>query len=114
MNCWPGALDDCDNDDDLDDIEAVVCGFRVDRKESNESDAEYRGKVGFVEDKDPNSMIKPGVRPWPDYDTAVEMVEEWEKNDVHEKEEKESLATGYHTAISPFVGILIVSLFEPI
>ncbi|EWG51702.1 hypothetical protein FVEG_16840 [Fusarium verticillioides 7600] len=77
MNCCPGALDDCDNDDDLDDTEAVVCGFGVDRKESNESDAEYRGKVGFVEDKDPNSMIKPGVRPWPDYNTAVEMVEEW-------------------------------------
>ncbi|RBA18377.1 endoribonuclease L-PSP [Fusarium proliferatum] len=69
MNCWPGTLDDCD--DDLDDTEVVVCGFRIDRKGSNESDAKYRGDVGFVEDDDPNSRIKPGVRPWPDYDEAV-------------------------------------------
>ncbi|VTT75158.1 unnamed protein product [Fusarium fujikuroi] len=79
---WPGTLDDCDNNDDLDDTEVVVCGFRIDRKGSNESDAEYRGRIGFVEDNDPNSRIKPGVRPWLDYEEAVGMAEEWERNDV--------------------------------
>ncbi|KAF5971274.1 endoribonuclease L-PSP [Fusarium coicis] len=72
MNCWPGALNDCGNDDDLDDTEVVVCGFRIDTKGSNESDAEYRGRVGFGEDNDPKSRIKPGVRPWPDYEDDVE------------------------------------------
>jgi len=50
MNCWPGILDDCDNDDDLDNTDVVVCGFRIDRKGSSESDTEYRGRVEFVEE----------------------------------------------------------------
>ncbi|KAM0074705.1 hypothetical protein ACKRZS_013202 [Fusarium odoratissimum] len=71
INCWPGTLDDCDGDDGLDGTDVVVCGFRIDRKGSSESDAEYRGRVEFVEDSDPNSRVEPGVRPWPDYDRAV-------------------------------------------
>ncbi|CZR45207.1 uncharacterized protein FPRO_15618 [Fusarium proliferatum ET1] len=106
MNCWPGTLDDFD--DDLDDTEVVVCGFRIDRKGSNESDAKYRGDVGFVEDDDPNSRIKPGVRPWPDYDEAVGMAEEWEKNDV---QEEESLATRFYNVVPTLVWSLLVSLF---
>ncbi|KAH7210498.1 hypothetical protein BKA60DRAFT_623750 [Fusarium oxysporum] len=29
MNCWPGTLDDCDNDDNLDDTDVVVCGSEL-------------------------------------------------------------------------------------
>ncbi|CVL03683.1 uncharacterized protein FMAN_15055 [Fusarium mangiferae] len=82
MNCWPGTLDDCDDDDDLDDTEVVVCGFRIDRKGSNKSDAEYRGRIGFVENNDPNSRIKSGVKPWLDYEEAVSTAEAWVRNDV--------------------------------
>ncbi|KAL9561443.1 hypothetical protein ACKAV7_014290 [Fusarium commune] len=100
MNCWPGTLDDCDNDDDLDGTDVVVCGFRIDRKGSSESDTEYRGRVAFVEDNDPNSRVNPGVRPWSDYDRAVEMAEEWEKNDVHMEE---SLATRLYSVVPTLV-----------
>ncbi|KAH7216157.1 hypothetical protein DER44DRAFT_837580 [Fusarium oxysporum] len=56
MNCWPGTLDDCDGDDGLDGTDVVVCGFRIDRKGSSESDAEYRGRVEFVEDSHGQTM----------------------------------------------------------
>ncbi|KAG5759981.1 hypothetical protein H9Q72_011911 [Fusarium xylarioides] len=108
MNYRPGTLDNCDGDDDLGDTDAVVCGFRIDRKGSNESDAEYRGKVVFVEDNDPNSRIKPGVRPWPDYEEAVEEAEEWEKNDV---QEEESLATRLSPVIPTLVWSSLFSVF---
>lgn len=108
MNCLLGTPDACDNDDDMDDTEVVVCGFRIDRKGSNESDAEYRGRIGFVEDDDLNSRIKPGVKPWPDYEEAVGMAEEWENNDV---QEEDSLATKLCTVVPTLAWPLLVSLF---
>lgn len=108
MNCWPGTLDDCDNDDDLDDTDVVVCGFRLDRKGSSESDTEYRGRVELMEDSDPNSRVEPGVRPWPDYDRAVEMAEEWGKNDVHVEE---SLATRFYNVFPTLVLSSLGSVF---
>ncbi|KAF4415869.1 endoribonuclease L-PSP [Fusarium acutatum] len=74
----------------------------------NESDAGYRGKVGFVEDNDPNSRIHPGVRPWPDYGEAVHMAEKWEKNDV---QEEKSLATRFYIVVPTLVWSSLISLF---
>jgi hypothetical protein len=84
MNYWRGLLDDCSNDDDLEDTVVVVCGFKIDSRGRNDSYAKYGGGLEFVEDNDPNSNIKLDVRPWPDYDRSVEMAKEWEADDVEE------------------------------
>lgn len=61
-----------------------------------------------MEDSDPDSRVEPGVRPWPDYDRAVEMAEEWGKNDVHVEE---SLATRFYNVFPTLVLSSLGSVF---
>ncbi|KAF5687211.1 hypothetical protein FDENT_5535 [Fusarium denticulatum] len=78
LHCWNGVLKDCKGDDEDWDGEVVVaCGYKMLIRGATASMAEYDGEVGFVQEHGAEySKSDEEKRPWPEYETAVEWVEE--------------------------------------
>ncbi|KAF5689598.1 hypothetical protein FCIRC_1293 [Fusarium circinatum] len=105
LHCFNGILKDCKGDDEDWDGEVVVaCGSKILNRGANASMAVYDGKVIFVEE--PTSTYSKSDeedRPWPEYETAVEWVEE-------HKEDSDSGALKYASAYSARMALIWSSL----
>ncbi|KAF5650031.1 hypothetical protein F52700_470 [Fusarium sp. NRRL 52700] len=78
LHCWNGVLKDCQGDDEDWDGEVVVaCGYKILSRGANASTAVYDGEISFVNEYGKEySESDEEDRPWPEYETAVEWVEE--------------------------------------
>ncbi|KAF5539418.1 hypothetical protein FMEXI_8907 [Fusarium mexicanum] len=78
LHCFNGVLKNCKGDDEDWDGEVVVaCGYKMFNRGANASMAEYDGEVSFVQEFGAEySKSDEEDRPWPEYETAVEWVEE--------------------------------------
>ncbi|KAF5968256.1 hypothetical protein FCOIX_11504 [Fusarium coicis] len=105
LHCWNGVLKDCKGDDEDWDGEVVVaCGYKILSRGANASTAEYDGQVSFVEEYVAKySKSDEEDRPWPEYETAVEWVEE-------HKEDSDSGALNHASAYSARMALICFSL----
>ncbi|KAF5584019.1 uncharacterized protein FSUBG_12933 [Fusarium subglutinans] len=105
LQCFNGVLKDCKGDDeDWDGEVAVACGYKILSRGANASTAVYDGEVSFVREFGAEySKSDEEKRPWPEYETAVEWVEE-------HKEDSDSGALKYASAYSARMALTWFSL----
>ncbi|KAG9506538.1 hypothetical protein J7337_000070 [Fusarium musae] len=91
-------------DEDWDGEVVVACGYKILSRGANASTAEYDGQVSFVEEYVAKySKSDEEDRPWPEYETAVEWVEE-------HKEDSDSGALKHASAYSARMALICFSL----
>ncbi|KAF4447226.1 hypothetical protein F53441_9213 [Fusarium austroafricanum] len=105
LHCWNGVLRHCKGDDqDWDGTVVVACGYKIFSTGVNASTAIYDGKVSFVrEHGEEYNKSDEEKRPWPEYEKAVEWVEE-------HKEDSDSGALKHTSAHSALMALIWSSL----